>query len=103
MHAGFRKGPGKDSNEIYAWERHFWSNAQQGVINAELKTFESIFIGHTPLSKSKATQPMNIGNIWNMDTGAGWGGVLSLMNVETKETWQSEALPSLYPNEQPRT
>jgi serine/threonine protein phosphatase 1 len=32
-----------------------------------------------------------------MDTGAGWEGVLSMMNVETKEVFVSDRLPSLYP------
>jgi serine/threonine protein phosphatase 1 len=32
-----------------------------------------------------------------MDTGAGWSGVLSLMDVENKEVFTSDPVPSLYP------
>jgi serine/threonine protein phosphatase 1 len=32
-----------------------------------------------------------------MDTGAGWSGTLSMMNIETKEVFCSDPLPQLYP------
>ena len=32
-----------------------------------------------------------------MDTGAGWSGVLSMMNVDTKEVFASDKVPFLYP------
>jgi serine/threonine protein phosphatase 1 len=32
-----------------------------------------------------------------MDTGAGWSGVLSMMNVDTKEVFTSDPVPDLYP------
>ena len=41
-------------------------------------------------------------NIWNIDTGAAFKGSLTIMDVDTKEFWQSEPLPNLYPNEKGR-
>ena len=38
-------------------------------------------------------------NVWNIDTGAAFTGKLSGVNVNTKEVFQSDDLPSLYPNE----
>jgi serine/threonine protein phosphatase 1 len=32
-----------------------------------------------------------------MDTGAGWSGVLTIMNIETKEFFTSDPVPVLYP------
>jgi serine/threonine protein phosphatase 1 len=38
------------------------------------------------------TKPIMIGNLICMDTGAGWDGKLTIMNMITKEYWQSELL-----------
>jgi serine/threonine protein phosphatase 1 len=38
-------------------------------------------------------------NIWNIDTGAAFKGKLSAINIDTKAIYQSDDLPSLYPNE----
>jgi serine/threonine protein phosphatase 1 len=32
-----------------------------------------------------------------MDTGAGWAGVLSMMDIHTKEVFTSDRVPELYP------
>ena len=32
-----------------------------------------------------------------MDTAAGWTGVLSMMDIETKEVFISDPVPELYP------
>ncbi|ULT39931.1 hypothetical protein KRR40_34415 [Niabella defluvii] len=42
-------------------------------------------------------QPLNAFNIWNLDTGAGSSGRLTIMDVDTKEYWQSDPLNELYP------
>ena len=45
---------------------------------------------------------MNIGNVWNMDTGATYDGKLSIIDVDTKEVTQSEPLYLLYPEDMGR-
>lgn len=35
-------------------------------------------------------------NIWALDTGAGWSGKLTIMDVQTHEYWQSDLTPELY-------
>ena len=34
-----------------------------------------------------------------MDTGAAYTGSLSIMDIDSKQFWQSDPLPSLYPKE----
>jgi len=78
-----------------------------------------IFIGHTATENynckphypefeqmgktNKAiTVPMNRCNVWNLDTGSGWSGKLTIINIYTKEYWQSDYSKDLYPNERGR-
>ena len=46
--------------------------------------------------------PMNRCNVWNLDTGGGYEGRLTIMDIDTKEFWQSDDLRTLYPNEKGR-
>lgn len=61
-----------------------------------LALFSEIFIGHTPTIKFNIDVPMNGGNLWDIDTGAAREGKLSVMDIETKEFWQSEKVKDLY-------
>jgi serine/threonine protein phosphatase 1 len=47
--------------------------------------------------------PIKACEVWLMDTGAGWSGVLSMMNIDTKEIFMSDPVPSLYPGLAGRT
>lgn len=38
-------------------------------------------------------------NVWNIDTGAAFTGKPTVMDVETKQFWQSDRIKSLYPGE----
>jgi serine/threonine protein phosphatase 1 len=64
----------------------------------QIRQFKEIFIGHTYHNDHH----FNKHNIWNIDTGAGWDGVLTIMNVETKEYFQSDNVTVLYPRERGR-
>jgi serine/threonine protein phosphatase 1 len=37
-----------------------------------------------------------------MDTGAGWDGCLSIMDINSKEFFTSDPVPSLYPEDSGR-
>ncbi len=52
--------------------------------------FDEIFVGHTPTTVYNYEKPILVNGIVMMDTGAGKGGKLTIMNVETKEFWQSK-------------
>lgn len=63
-------------------------------ISVNITGFGEVYLGHTPIPYS---QPLQACEIWLMDTGAGWSGVLSMMNVDTKEVFTSDSVPGLYP------
>ena len=63
-----------------------------------LEQFHEIYIGHTADNEG----PKQYGNLWNMDSGAGWNGRLSIMDIDTKEIWQSDYATLLYPEEKGR-
>lgn len=64
--------------------------------------YKEIFIGHTVTLTEGTDKPLQFGekdNIWRLDTGAGYYGKLTIMDVETKEYWQSDPVTELYPDE----
>lgn len=98
---------------IFWWDRDLWMTAlsykeMPGMNNSKSKfkikeQIKEIFIGHTSTTNWKKEIPMRAVNIWNLDTGAGFGsGKLTIMNVKTKEYWQSDPVNSLYINEKGR-
>lgn len=111
VHGGFdRDVPMKDTDPTeYAWDRSLWKKALSCVGDQKLVTadgFSEIFIGHTAtvnyISKETGKEidtPMHSGGVWNLDTGAGWYGKLTIMDVETKEYFQSDSTKNLYPEE----
>lgn len=109
VHAGFdRRAPFKLQHEdIYYWDRELWAHARQSVNSEKNLSFadpdiREIFIGHTATTAWDMDIPMKADKVWNMDTGGGFHGRLSLMEVNTKELWQSDLMPTLYPNEMGR-
>ena len=45
---------------------------------------------------------MKAGNIFNLDTGAGWDGKLTIMDIDTLRYWQSDNVKTLYKDERGR-
>jgi len=78
------------------------------VLLKELKLFNKVFIGHTPTinyfdkSPQKILIPINLENLWNIDTGAGFSGKLSAIDIESKQVYQSDFVKNYYPNERGR-
>jgi serine/threonine protein phosphatase 1 len=67
-----------------------------------LSLYDEIYIGHTPVTQIGETIPVKKATVWNIDTGAAFLGSLTIMDIDTKEFWQSDSLPSLYSNEKGR-
>jgi len=105
VHAGFdRKLPFLDQDPAnYYWDRSLWQEAldrseaplHTGLLEM-VTTFHEIYIGHTPTTKNGTDQPLSAFNIMNLDTGAGHAGRLTIMDIDTREVWQSDPLPTLY-------
>ncbi len=114
IHAGFSSmhGPEKEHySSNYFWDRTLWEVALaiHGKVQKDersypkrLKLFHEIYIGHTPTINWGVEQPWNRVNVWNLDTGAAFTGKLSVLDIHSKEYWQSDALTVLYPNEKGR-
>lgn len=104
VHAGFyRDIPFKDQNEdIYYWDRTLWNKSLSSTSSQNRLKFTDdwigeIFIGHTSTTAWGIDTPIKADRTWNMDTGAGFDGRLSIMEVNTKELWQSDVVMDLYP------
>ena len=41
-------------------------------------------------------------NVWNIDTGAAFTGKFSIIDINSKEFWQSDLVTALYPDEKGR-
>ena len=114
IHAGFTNMKGVEHEyfkPLFYWDRTLWETAlaidnqlSKDAITypLRLKIYNEIFIGHTPVTKIDETIPVNKACIWNVDTGAAFKGKLTIMDVDTKEFWQSDSLPELYPTEKGR-
>ena len=75
----------------------------QTWLSDRLRLFNQIFIGHTPTLQYDVETPMQCSNIINLDTGAGFNGKLSGMDINTQTYWQSDAVQDFYLEEKGRT
>jgi len=114
IHAGFTSMHGP-KQEVYtsnfSWDRTLWETAitmdkkikkNSLLYPKRLKLFEEIYIGHTPTLYYNETLPMQGCNVWNIDTGAAFTGALTIMDIDTKQHWQSDPVKDLYPGEKGR-
>lgn len=83
------------------WDRGMWDNLNNGFF-LEDPRYSKVFIGHTPTLGKNKSKPINIANVWNVDTGAAFYGPLTIMDVDTNKFWQSDYVFRLYPNEKGR-
>lgn len=112
----------------YYWDRDLWTIAmmmhekkldkEDGIENTlRFYKHKELYIGHTSTFNWKCKPhypeysnpnqeiknggilvPMNRCNVWNLDTGAGYHGKLTMLNIDTKEYFQSDLAHILYPN-----
>jgi serine/threonine protein phosphatase 1 len=114
IHAGFTNLKGVDFEffkPLFYWDRTLWELAlaldedipfESEFYPSRLQLYKEIYIGHTPTTKINQTVPISKSCIWNVDTGAAFTGPLTILDIDSKEFWQSEPLPDLYPNENGR-
>ncbi len=114
VHAGFTNQNGVEYEyfpKLFYWDRTLWETAL--CLDKTIETssiyypkrfthYKEIFIGHTPVTKINETKPLKYANIWNVDTGAAFSGPLTVLDVDSKEYWQSKPLNLLYPDEKGR-
>lgn len=108
VHAGLdpEKAMADQDLDVLVWDRELVLRAQEGLqkdADFRFLQYEEIFIGHTPSRYlGGGILPLQLGNLWMIDTDAGMSGKLTVMDVETKEFWQSDLVSALYPGICPR-
>lgn len=127
VHGGFYrfqslKDQQRRNPEVFYWDRELWQDALS-VHDGEKLTFEEefseIFIGHTTTlfwtkfkkaaskyilipAEDNECPPMKADIVYNLDTGAGSSGRLTIMDVETHDYWQSDLVSTFYGDYKPR-
>lgn len=114
IHGGFNRHEGLELTMpwMYFWDRDLWNGALSWESMAKGSRdrypykikggYPTIFIGHTTTVNWGTDQPMKAANIWNLDTGAGFKGRLTIMDVDTEQFWQSDPVQELYPDQKGR-
>lgn len=104
VHGGFNRQLAIENQPeyLYYWDRDLWLEALNHMLDEMYKSiptpfeikskFNNIFIGHTQTLQWNTDRPMKAFNIYNLDTGAGGKGKLTIMNVDTKQWFQSDSL-----------
>jgi serine/threonine protein phosphatase 1 len=106
LHAGYTNiaGVEEEDNQVKIWDRQL----VQMVLSLDtnplcLKAHKEVYVGHTPITRyGFEPVPLNMFNLWMMDTAAAFTGKVTVMNINTKEFWQSNPVIELYPNEKGR-
>ena len=102
VHAGFdpKKPMSKQGLQTLVWDRDLlgdaWKQYLRGEVDHRYTEFKEIYLGHTTTELYHSLKPLKFCNIWALDTGAGWSGKLTIMNINTHEYWQSDLTPELY-------
>ena len=114
VHAGFTNLRGVEYEhfpKLMYWDRTLWEMAlaldpriekDSLYYPSRFLQYHEIYIGHTPTTRIEKLVPIQKANVWNVDTGAAFTGSLTVMDVDTKEFWQSDLLTDLYPDEKGR-
>ena len=101
IHGGF--DPAKqieDQSELYlTWDRDLWDERHNGIMDNYKGN--KVFVGHTSIWRF-SHNPLEVNGVWFMDTGGGWEGKLSIMDIDTEEIWQSDIVSDLYKGLIPR-
>ncbi len=114
VHAGFTNLHGVAYEyfpKMFYWDRTLWEmvlsldatiTESDRYYPKRLIHYKEIYIGHTPVTRIGKETPVKAANVWNIDTGAAFKGPLTILDVDAKEFWQSDAVYKLYPDENGR-
>lgn len=112
VHGGFNRhyplsGQSKD---VIIWDRDLFMSAfsngrrkDKDKFKFKIKdNFDEIYIGHTTTMNWNTDKPILAPPVINMDTGAGFRGRLTIMDIDSKACWQSDLVQELYPEQKGR-
>lgn len=92
VHGGLTPGlpMEQQDSETLMWNRSIIDYAS----NQPIPHWKKVFIGHTTTQfiggAVTITTPLLLNNLVCLDTGAGWNGKLTLMDIDTFQFWQSD-------------
>ncbi len=95
----------KAMSHQFTWDRDLIQRAShRRNIDTVDDRWSEIYVGHTPVVNFKIEElkPQKWANLWAMDTAACYQGVVSMMNIDTKELFQSDECMKLYPDHKGR-
>jgi serine/threonine protein phosphatase 1 len=101
VHGGYDTSVPIDRQDIeqLVWDRSLLQQAlnheNRGISHA-FGGYTQIYIGHTPTLVFDSESPLHLCNLWAMDTGAGFRGRLSMMEIYEETLIQSEPVSKLY-------
>jgi len=113
----FIHGGSKDLNYVknefgwdITWDRDLWGKVALKYVypnkyKAPLSTepYNEVYLGHTSTSRARPDlKPIILEGFYLIDQGGGWEGKLTLMDIDTKDYWQSDLVKDLYPEEKGR-
>jgi len=86
-----------ESDIVWGSQLFFKALAKEEITFAD-KEINKVFHGHVNVNDYGYAKPFISENLINMDTGCGFKGCLTIMDINTMEYWQSEPSYKLYPN-----
>jgi serine/threonine protein phosphatase 1 len=90
VHGGFDPDKPIDTQDVdyLTWDRKLLCEYAQ---TKHVEQYNHVFVGHTTTQFfNGSVVPMTFNNVTGLDTGGGWSGRITIMNVDTFEFWQSE-------------
>jgi len=104
VHAGYDRRVEIDRQRPFDlwWSRSLYNSLiahqKEGLrLPTDVNQFSDVFIGHSQtIWEFPDLKPVNVLNVYNLDQGAKQYGKLTLMQVDTKEYWQSDYTSELY-------
>jgi serine/threonine protein phosphatase 1 len=95
VHGGFdERCPIEEQDpEVLMWNRDLVYKYGRGYAKGPVKGYKRVFLGHTStqaiMHDWNAVEPITKFNVTALDTGGGWNGKLTIMDVESLKYWQS--------------
>lgn len=105
VHGGLdpnQKVMSKQDVNVLLWDRNLVQSARNKCLKGKKYSYgvwDDIFVGHTTTQAFEDDLvPLTLCNVIMTDTGGGWSGKLTIMDVDSKKYWQSDYVKTLYPD-----
>lgn len=87
VHGGFNPLVELEENTVvsFTWDRNLINIAK----HTRIAGYKHVFVGHTQTTNPPDYEPITHNNLTMLDTGAGYKGKLTIMDLESGEIWQS--------------